>query len=173
MAKKVRIAQPTREAPIDPTKENLIAGMVGARKDILDAVAGFNPKQQNQVFLGEWSIKELLAHLTGWDRTYIAAVQDLQAGESPSFYAAYDEDWQTYNLNLVREYMKDDWSELISEVKESHKQLVDYLQTLTEEDLTKDWGVRYDGTPVTVARLIEAEIKDEREHLRQIKKMMR
>jgi hypothetical protein len=173
MAKKVRIAQPTREAPIDATKKNLVAGMVGARKDILDAVAGFNPKQQNQVFLGEWSIKELLAHLTGWDRTYIAAVQDLQAGELPSFYAAYDEDWQTYNLNLVREYVKDDWSELISEVKESHKQLVDYLQTLNEEDLTKDWGVRYDGTPVTVARLIEAEIKDEREHLRQIKKMMR
>lgn len=168
MAKKVRQGRLASAAPHESMKERLIAGLVAARKNILNKVAGLSPEQHNQFFLGEWSVKELLAHLIGWDYTYIAAIQDLIAGELPSFYEAYDADWRSYNSNLVREYEKENWSELVSALQQSHKQLVDYVQTLPDEAFGTDWGVRFRGTNVTIARLIEAETADEREHFRQI-----
>lgn len=169
MAKKVRQVPSRSGAPREGMKDRLISELVAARKNILDKVEGLTRAQQNHLFLGEWSVKELLAHLIGWDYTYIAAVQELEAGELPSFYAAYDADWQSYNLNLVRQYVRDDASELVVAARESHNQLASYLQTLPDEDFGMDRGVTYGGTPVTIGRLIEAEAKDEREHYSQIK----
>jgi hypothetical protein len=169
VAKKVRLARPASAAPRATLKDRLIAGLVTARQNILDQLPALSLPQQDQVFLGEWSVKEILAHLIGWDHTYIAAVQDLQAAELPSFYAAYDADWQSYNRNLVHQYRVGEWSELLTAARRAHEQLVDYLRTLPDEEFGQDWGVRYGGTPVTIASLVEAEIKDEREHLRQIR----
>lgn len=173
MAKKVRLVSTASAAPGGTLKDRLIFGLVTARQNILDQVVELSPHQQGEIFLGEWSVREILAHLIGWDQTYLAAVQDLQAGELPSFYAAYDADWQSYNRNLVRQYEVGEWSELVTAARESQSQLVDYMRTLPDEEFSRGWGVRYGGTPVTIASLIEAEIKDEHEHSKQIRKWTR
>lgn len=169
MARRVRIMRdrpsPSREA----TKDRIIADLVTARQDIRDAVKGLSNEKQKEVFLGEWSVKELLAHLIGWDYTYVAAVQDLLAGELPSFYSAYDADWAGYNWNLVNEYNKDNWTELLGALGQSHKKLIDFLKTVPGEEFDKDRGVRYNGAQVTITRLLKAEAQDEREHYKQIK----
>lgn len=169
MAKKVRLISPTTFPGQGSLKDRRIAELVAARRNLIDLVTTLSPEQREEVFLGEWSVKELIAHLIGWDRTYVAAVQDLRASELPGFYAAYDEDWQSYNRNLVQEYLKGDWQDLLAAAKQSHSDLIGYLRTLTEDEFEQDWGVRFRGTPVTISRLIDAEIKDDREHLGQIK----
>lgn len=169
MAKKVRMVRPEGMELVQETKEDLITKLSDARQVILGQVAALSPVEQDEVFLGEWSVKDLLVHLIGWDITYVAAVQDLTAGELPSFYSAYDADWATYNRNLVREYKRDDWSKLLVAVRDSHDKLMSTLQAIPEEDYERDFGARYAGTSVTIARLVQAEIKDEREHSKQIR----
>ncbi len=169
MARRIRITR-SRSSPLrEAAKDRMIADLVTSRQDILDAVRGLSREKQKEVFLGEWSVKEILAHLIGWDRTYVAAVQDLLAEELPSFYSAYDADWVGYNRNLVNEYKRDNWTELLEAVEQSHQELIDFLKTLPGEEFDKDRGVRYNSAPVTIARLLKAEAKDEREHYRQIK----
>ena len=41
------------------------------RRKILDAASSPSPEQQDEVFLGIWSVKDPLAHLAGWDVTNI------------------------------------------------------------------------------------------------------
>lgn len=148
-------------------KEAILTGLVQVRRQILNAAA-LSPTQQDDVFLGIWSVKDLLAHLVGWDYTNLEAAKSVLAGELPAFYAHYDRDWQTYNARLVAEYKKDDFGEMLASVEDSHHQLVAFLETVPAEDYDRDTGVRFNRYKVTIARLLRVEIRDEQKHHAQI-----
>ncbi len=159
---------PARQKEV-ATKETLLAQFTAVRTKILETARTFAPDRRDEIFLGEWSALDLIAHLIGWDYTYLGAVDDLAAGELPAFYALRDEDWATYNRYLVQQYFKPDWAELLAAAKQSQQKLLDCLQTVPEAEFDQDRGVHYDGSPVTIARLIRAEVKDEEEHYQQLK----
>ncbi len=150
-------------------KDDLIANLTAARVKLVDALNALPPEKRNEIYLGEWSAEDLIAHLIGWDYSYLAAAEDLLAGVLPSFYALRDDDWASYNHYLVQQYKNGRWAELLAALEESHRKLVELLRTIPEEDFDKDQGVHYDGSPVTVAKLIRAEAQDEQEHYRQLK----
>lgn len=149
-------------------KEKIISELIETRRKILDAASSLSPEKQDEVFLGVWSVKDLLAHLVGWDFTNLEAAKALLAGRLPDFYSHYDRDWKTYNARLVAEYKRDDFAELLSSVEDSLQQLTDFLETSPAEEFDKDRGVRHKGYKVTIARLFQVEIKDEKIHHRQI-----
>jgi len=150
-------------------KDQVISDLVEARRKILDAASSLPPAQQDEVFLGIWSVKDLLAHLVGWDFANVEAAQAILAGEVPAFYSCYDRNWKTLNARLVAEYKKDDYAELLSSVEDSHQELIGFLKTIPAEGFDKDKGVRFKGYKVTIARLLQVEAKDEGKHHTQIK----
>jgi len=150
-------------------KEQIIAELVEARREILDAAALLSAEQQDQVFLGVWSAKDLLAHLVGWDLTNLAAAREVLAGQLPAFYAYHDRDWRTYNARLVAQHKQAGWAEMVASVKESHRKLIEYVGTISAEELDRDRGIRFKGYKVTIARLLQAEAGDERRHAAQIR----
>jgi hypothetical protein len=150
-------------------KDEIIAALIQARRKILDAAHTLPPEKQDQVFLGVWSVKDLLAHLIGWDYTNIEAIKSILAGELPEFYSYYDRDWQTYNASLVDQHKKDDFVELLYAVETSQRALMGLLATVPAEEFDKDRGIRFKRYKVTIARLLQAEADDEEEHYRQIK----
>ena len=149
-------------------KDQTISNLLEARRNILAVVSKLSTAQRNLVFLGIWSIKDLLAHLIGWDYTNVEAIKSVLDGQLPSFYKHKDKDWQTYNAMLVNRYKRDSSKELLAAVKESQKELIDFVQTIPPEHFNKDFGVRFRGYKVTVQRLLEADTKDVRTHREQI-----
>jgi hypothetical protein len=150
-------------------KDEIISELVETRRRILDAASSLSPAKQDEIFLGVWSVKDLLAHLVGWDFTNLEAAKALLAGELPDFYSHYDRDWKTYNARLVAEYKRDNFAELLSSVEGSLQQLVAFLETIPAEEFDKDRGVRYKRYKVTIARLLQAETKDGKTHYQQVK----
>lgn len=142
--------------------------MVEARQNILAEVSKLSSVEHDQVFLGVWSIKDLLAHLIGWDRTTLRAVKSVLKGQLPSFYKYHDRDWQTYNAMLVKKHKKDSVDELLAEARASQAALLKFLQTVPPEQFNKDFGVRFRGYRVTIQRLLEADIEDDQIHRQQI-----
>jgi hypothetical protein len=140
-------------------KDGLIGGLRAARKKILDAVRSLSPAQQDEVFLGEWSVKDLLAHLVGWDYTNQEAVGEILAGQKPSFWAHYDRDWRSYNAQLVAEYRRESFAEMVAAVERSHRALIEYLEKIPADEYLKRKPI---GT------LLRVEASDEEEHHRQI-----
>lgn len=153
-------------------KDQLISGLVETRRRILNEACSLPSDKQDQAFLGVWSVKDLLAHLVGWDFTNMEAVKEILAGKVPSFYCYHDHDWKTYNAGLVAEYKREDFAELLSSVKNSHQNLIDYLGTIPAEEFDKDRGVRFKRYKVTIARLLQAELDDEKVHHQQIKEFV-
>jgi hypothetical protein len=149
-------------------KDEIITELVKARKRILDAASSLPPEKQDVIFLGVWSVKDLLAHLVGWDFTNLEAAKALLSGQLPDFYSHYDRDWKTYNARLVAEYKRDDFAELLASVEDSLQQLVAFLGTVPAEEFDRDSGVRYKHYKITIARLLQADIKDVKTHHKQI-----
>jgi hypothetical protein len=149
-------------------KDQLISDLIEAQSKLLDAASSLSPAQQDEVFLGVWSVKDLLAHLVGWDLANLESVEAIPTGRLPAFYEHYDHDWATYNAQLVAEYKKDDFAELVSSIEDSHRRLVEVLQTVPAEEFDRDHGVRFKGYKVTIAGTLQAEIDDERTHCTQI-----
>ena len=150
-------------------KEQLLAELRETRNDILKEAAVLSAEKQEMIFLGIWSVKDLLAHLTGWDHTNLDAAKAVLAGELPSFYEYHSRDWQTYNAMLIAKYKRDSFKELLALVENSQQELIEFLQSVVPESFSKDFGVRFRGYKVTIQRLLEAEIKDEQVHYQQIK----
>jgi hypothetical protein len=150
-------------------KDNIISALIQARRRILDMAYSLPPEKQDEVFLGVWSVKDLLAHLIGWDYTNLEAVKSVLEGELPEFYSQRDRDWETYNAMLVERHKEEDFTELLYSLETSQRALMGFLATVPPDEFDKDTGVRYKRYKVTMARLLEAEAKDEEEHGRQIK----
>ena len=149
-------------------KEEIISGLAEIRKEILDAASALPPDKQDEVFLGVWSVKDLLAHLVGWDYANAESIQAILAGRLPAFYEHYDRDWKTFNAQLIARHKKDDFAEFLASVENSHRALLELLETVPAEDVSRDTGVRFRGYKVTIDRTLEAEIKDEKVHHAQI-----
>jgi hypothetical protein len=149
-------------------KDQIISNLIETRQNILAKASGFSEAQHDQVFIGIWSIKDLFAHLIGWDKTNLAAIKRILKGNVPTFYKYRDHDWQTYNAMLVKKHKMDSLDELVTTAIASQKKLVEFLQSIPPEQFNKDFGVRFRGYKVTVQRLLEAEWKDEQTHLQQI-----
>jgi len=69
------------------TKQDLLSTLLETRTAALQAASGLSSTAQDTVFLGAWSVKDLIAHLIGWDFANLAAAMDIQAGKLPEFYA--------------------------------------------------------------------------------------
>lgn len=149
-------------------KSQIIAGLVEVRQKILTACAALPAEKRERIFLGTWSVKDLLAHLAGWDYTNIQAARDVMAGQIPFFYAEQDHDWRRYNARLVEKHRQENFDDLLAAVAQSHQELIRFFQALPEDELNRDRGIRAKGWKVTIARLLLAETKDEEAHYQQI-----
>jgi hypothetical protein len=155
------------------TKDEVITGLIEARECILAAASAVPPEKQDEVFLGVWSMKELLAHLVGWDYANLQAAQEILGDCLPSFYAHHDRGWKSYNEGLVVQYRRGDYDELLASVEGSHRELIAYLKTVPAEEFERDRGLRAGRYKVTIARLLRAETDDEKKHCAQIREFLR
>jgi hypothetical protein len=149
-------------------KNEILFGLKAVREAILSEALALPSDARDRVFLGTWSVMDLLAHLAGWDFTNLQAAHEVLDGLLPEFYDQHDKDWKTYNAMLVAKYKRANFAEQIELVREAQKQLMDFLQTLPVEDLNRDTGVRAKGIKVTIARLLQAELEDEKTHFEQV-----
>jgi hypothetical protein len=156
----------------DEKKRELLSGFVEVRRNLLTFSEQIPLDEHDQIFLGIWSIKDLLAHIIGWDHSNLEAVQAVSTGKLPAFYKYIDKDWQTYNAQLVSLYKKGSLADMIEATRVSQRALFNLLTSLPAKDLFHDYGVRFRGYKVTIARLIKADTKDVKAHLEQVKEFV-
>ncbi|HSN74029.1 MAG TPA: DinB family protein [Anaerolineae bacterium] len=155
-------------------KERLLVELCAARRELLDAALALPEAGQDTAFLGSWSVKDILAHLVGWDYANIEAMAAVRSGQLPAFYAYYDPDWRSFNADLVLRCRHTSLTEAIAAAEASHRDLRAAVEAVPAEALFKDHGVRSPrGRRVTIAMLLDAEAGDERKHRQQIEEFTR
>lgn len=153
---------------VEGRRDGLIQDLQAARAAVLQAVSRVPPGAAEVIFLGTWSIKDLLAHLEGWDYTNLQSVREILAGQPPTFFQFHDKDWQSYNARLVQQFQRDSMTDLLADLAASHQELITYLQTIPARDLTTGKVACPNGRTITIRNLLTAETRDEIEHARQV-----
>jgi hypothetical protein len=161
-----------RKTPSDHVQalhvQALIDDLIAVRASLLAAVRELPPDCLDEPCIGTWAVKDLLAHLIGWDETNLQAVKDILAGQRPSFFQYYDPDWRSYNASLVKTYRIEPFQTLLAEAAKSHSHLVEFLQSLPAEAILQGKSPREQGRSVTIRNLLRAEAADERKHCIQV-----
>src|SRR5262250_3893690 len=66
-----------------PTKDELLNQAARDYKAFHETLTGLNEAQMTEVWLGTWSIRDIVAHISGWHRELGPALERLARGEKP------------------------------------------------------------------------------------------
>jgi hypothetical protein len=116
---------------------------MGAKRDLLEraeqeydglraAIKGLDERQMRQVWLGTWGVREIVAHIAGWHREMIPALERLGRGEAPHPEGAYD-DADGWNARFVAARQGLASADLLDEMDRSHRELVQAAARLPDE----------------------------------------
>src|SRR2546427_11367170 len=65
------------------TKDELLNQAARDHKALQETLTGLNEAQMTEVWLGTWSVKDIVAHISGWHREMGPALERLARGEKP------------------------------------------------------------------------------------------
>ena len=147
-------------------KATLLQEFDHARGHMRAALASASPRM---TIYPEWTIKELLAHLAGWDDATILALQALEAGDEPPMLALRGIDF--YNAQTVAERSDLNYDQIVKEWELVREQLVKLLSEMPE-DLVPKRVVTPWGAIMPVAHMIQVMIDHEEEHAEAVEEMV-
>lgn len=70
---------------------------------LLKAVEGLDDKAMSRTFYGDWSVKDILAHIAGWHRSMTESMERMARGERPTPEGVDYSDADTWNAKFAQD----------------------------------------------------------------------
>ncbi len=112
--------------------------------------------------VGEYSGREVIAHLAGANRGMTRLMQQMAAGQSPKLKSDYNNDY--YNARQQEKRAGMSVPGLLAELDETHRDLLAFMETLRTEDLEQRGQHPIVGD-ATVLQVLETLSGHERSHI--------
>jgi hypothetical protein len=102
-------------------KDELLLAAAREYKAFHEALHGLNEEQTAEVWLGTWSVKEIVAHITGWHREMQPALERLAHGERAIPEGVSYDDVDAWNARFAAGAKDREVSELLLDLDRSHE----------------------------------------------------
>jgi hypothetical protein len=89
-----------------------------------------------------WSIKDILAHVTTWEEESLEHLPTIHAGGTPPRYSVAHGGIDAFNAKRTEEKRRLSLAEVLEQLDEVHRRLVEYVQTAPEELFTRETRFR-------------------------------
>lgn len=99
--------------------------------ELRQLIDGLDDGRLTRVWLGTWSIREILIHITGWHQEMIPALARVARGEAPYASGAYD-DFDAWNARFVEARAGVKASDVVAELDSSHRDFVRAAEAVPE-----------------------------------------
>lgn len=147
-------------------RDELITSLEKSRAKML---AHLDEIDKNRKIYPLWTIREMLAHLSGWDDAVIAFIQSLMAGKIPATPAARGVD--VYNAETVATREGLDYDHIYREYVQTRKVLMQLLREVPEEKIDEQYILPW-GNPGTLVDIIHIFAPHEEEHAEDVEKLI-
>jgi len=147
-------------------REELIAILEHSRTKM---VAHLDEIDKNRKIYPLWTIREMLAHLSGWDDAVIAFIQSLTAGKIPATPAARG--INEYNAETVATREGLDYDHIYREYIQTRNVLLQLLREVPNEKVTEQYILPW-GDPGTLVDIIKIFGPHEEEHAEDVEKLI-
>jgi hypothetical protein len=92
--------------------------------------------------MGEWSVKEILAHVTTWEEEALKHLPLILSGGRPPRYSQFG-GLDAFNARTTEQKRSLSLSEILRQLDETHRRLIDYIQSVPEEHYTRETRFRH------------------------------
>ena len=118
-------------------REQVYSQLEKARQQLLAAVDGLKPEQMTVPMMGDWSVKDILAHVASWEEFALPDLRRAAKSHIPalaSFREAEVDDWNRMLMSLRRNFPLD---QVTTELKEYREATIAALDALPDERLAQ------------------------------------
>ncbi len=145
--------------------ESIVADFKYGRAEILRAIAGLSEAELTEVLVYEaWTIKDILAHLIGWDEWVISIlplITEARADEIPLI------NREAYNQQTLNLWQTKSVDEIQQKLQETHEAVVHMLSNLDYVEI--DTRHERDGRVITIRSYVVDVVEEhERQHAAEI-----
>jgi hypothetical protein len=103
------------------TKRELLDAAAREYRALHDALKGLNEAQMTEVWLGAWSVREIVAHMSGWHREMAPALERLARGERPIPPGVSYDDVDAWNATFAAPAQGRAVADVLLEFDETHE----------------------------------------------------
>lgn len=140
-----------------------------AYDSFVEVVRGLSPEKYLHS-LGDWTPRDIAAHLLGWNRITVAGCADLREGVEPFYFYDGTNDYRKVNAKFLTQFPSRDRTQMMNDLSTTMAALVTYLKTIPDDEWEADTGlVHYRGDAATPARCVDSLIRDYRKHREEIR----
>lgn len=148
-------------------KTQLIDDLDKGRQKMLEVVA---IAEEDQKIYPPWKIKEVIAHITGWDDAVLATLKSHSAGEVPAVPASRGID--LYNAGTVTERETLSYDLILKEWKTTRELVKTAIREMPEEKLLEPMVFPW-GPKGRVDQLVAVFAEHEEEHAKEIMNILK
>ncbi len=118
-------------------KTETLSALENSREQLLRAIEGLSQEEMTRPgMLGEWSIKDILAHISRWEAELIRILFQLQQGGAPKVPDYTAADFDRLNAQFVSESQARTLQQIKDDFLSVRKQTIKRVEQTPEKDLT-------------------------------------
>jgi hypothetical protein len=156
------------------TKAYLLAELRAARNEWDALMAEVGEERMTQPgATGSWSVKDVIAHLTSYNRWFVNASEAHFRGELPPLDGTEGMDFEERNQFFYRQAQQHSLAEVLAESQQVYQQLIEMVEAHSEEFLTQSQHFEGVPEPILVWKLLEGDgYAHYREHAQAIREWL-
>ena len=118
--------------------------------------------------LKNWSPRDIVAHLVGWNEHLVKGCAQIQNGVLPFYDIDPGDDYSKVNTDIVEKISSTEKQTLLAELAASAARLKEYIETVPAEDYGRDFGVKHHDEVITIGNTFDGLTSDYDYHRKQI-----
>jgi hypothetical protein len=124
-------------------RQQLLKRLEKAWAAIKESYAGLSDSQLTEPgVMDNWSVKDILAHVTTWEEEALKYLPLILTGGKPPRYSQYG-GIDAFNARMAEQKRGLALSEVQRQLHETHRRLLDYIQSVPEEYFAQETGFRH------------------------------
>ncbi len=124
-------------------KSKLLNNLDAAWTALLDSCAGLSDAEMVQPGVtGEWSVKDIIAHVTSWEEEALTHLPTILAGKRPPRYSVTYGGIDAFNAQVMEQRKTLSLAEILRQRDETHRRLIDFIQQVPEEQFISETRFR-------------------------------
>ena len=125
------------------TRQQLLARMERAWAELRESFSGLSDTQLAEPGVaGEWSVRDILAHVTTWEEEALKYLPLINSGGRPPRYASIG-GLDAFNARTSAAKGGLSLAEVLRQFDETHQRLIAYLHTVPEEQFATETRFRH------------------------------
>jgi hypothetical protein len=111
--------------------------------EIKESYAGLSDSQLTEPGVtGNWSVKDILAHVTTWEEEALKYLPLIVKGGRPPRYSVKYGGIDAFNAQMMEQKRGLSLADVLEQLDETHRRLIAYIQSAPEEQFTQETPFR-------------------------------